>query len=198
MKMGTRTLYLVRHGQQAATRDPGAEEDNLGTGLTRLGIQQARAVARRLQEVPLSMIHTSTLRRAAQTARAIAAAWPNVPVTATDDLWEAMPAVPVGVPTGLAASFSRQVGEDAARIRAAFTTYFQPSADVDLNEVIVCHGNLIRYFACRVLHVPAAAWASMMIHHCGLTVIKIEEDGRRFLVSHNDVGHLPPELRTLS
>ena len=41
---------------------------------------------------------------------------------------------------------------DGSRIEAAFRRYFHrapPSQTEDSYEVIVCHGNVIRYFLCR-------------------------------------------------
>jgi broad specificity phosphatase PhoE len=197
--MAQRILYLVRHGQQAPRTTVPAEDDGLGTGLTRLGVQQAKAVARRLRDVPLAAIHTSTLRRAAQTAKALAGVLPNVPVYGSPELWEAMPAVPAGLPVDIAAALLIQANEDESRINDAFDLYFKPPDGAeDVHEALVCHGNLIRFFVCRALQVPTAAWANMLLHNAALTVIHVEEDGRRVLVSHNDLGHLPPEMRTLS
>jgi hypothetical protein len=48
--------------------------------------------------------------------------------------------------------------EDGARIEAAFRKYIH-RADVeqknDSVEIIVCHANVIRYFVCRALQLPA-------------------------------------------
>lgn len=49
-------------------------------------------------------------------------------------------------------SLLQQYYEDGARIEAAFRKYFHradPSQEKDTYELIVCHANVIRYFACR-------------------------------------------------
>jgi broad specificity phosphatase PhoE len=58
------------------------------------------------------------------------------------------------------------------------------------------HGNLIRYLASRVLGAAADSWLRMRTLNCGITEIVIESDGRKWLVSYNDVGHLPAEFVT--
>ncbi len=72
--MAARTIYLIRHGQY----NPENQKDRLGNGLTATGIAQAQYSAERMADVPLSAIHTSSLLRAAQTARFIAE---NTPFT---------------------------------------------------------------------------------------------------------------------
>jgi hypothetical protein len=38
----------------------------------------------------------------------------------------------------------------------------------------------------------------MTTGNCGLTVVHIKPDGSMKLVSFNDMGHIPPNLRTVS
>lgn len=67
---------------------------------------------------------------------------------------------------------------------------------MDRHELIVAHGNLIRYLICRVLGASPRAWASMRINNCGLSEVVVESDGSLTLASYNDTGHLPPRLVT--
>ncbi|HEX2621784.1 MAG TPA: histidine phosphatase family protein, partial [Phototrophicaceae bacterium] len=79
----------------------------------------------------------------------------------------------------------------------AYQEYFRPGpGDEDCYELIVCHGNVIRYFVSRVLRLDEDGWSNMLINNCGISRILIDTDGQMFLVSHNDIGHLPHELRT--
>ena len=81
---------------------------------------------------------------------------------------------------------------------AAFSKYFIPSPDEeDRNDIIVCHGNVIRYFVTKVLKVETMSWLQMTTGNCGLTVVRIKPDGSMKLVSFNDMGHIPPNLRTV-
>lgn len=66
-------IYLARHGQSESNRERRLC-GQLDPPLSALGLQQGRALARVLTEVPVDAIFTSTLRRTAQMAAPIAAA----------------------------------------------------------------------------------------------------------------------------
>ena len=68
----TTRLYLVRHGEH--TLPPGTLAGRLpGIYLSERGKAQARAVAKRLEQVRLAVVYTSPLERTRQTAEFIAA-----------------------------------------------------------------------------------------------------------------------------
>jgi serine/threonine-protein phosphatase PGAM5 len=79
----------------------------------------------------------------------------------------------------------------------AFARFFKKSRTTR-TELIVCHGNIIRYFVARALDVPGITWRKMAIYHASITEIRIHSDGRAVLFSYNDVAHLPHKLRTMS
>jgi len=62
--------------------------------------------------------------------------------------------------------------------------------------VLVCHQNVIRYFACRALQLPPEAWLRFRGNNCGVTEIIISDDGRASLDKFADVGHLPLRMHT--
>lgn len=196
--MGRHFLYFVRHGQQARPDQP---PDVLGNPLTALGRRQARRVAgllaRELAEAPRVVIHHSTMRRAAETAAYVAARLPAARVRPAKDLWE-IPAVTV--PAQFAQWFTRYSPEQVARGRVqaaqAYQRLFRPVRGRDRHSVVVCHGNVIRYCLVRALDLPEDTWLGFDTTNAGLTVFAIEADGRRHLLRYNDVGHLPPNLRT--
>ena len=64
--------------------------------------------------------------------------------------------------------------------------------------MIVCHGNVIRYFVCRAIGLDPLRWLDMMIANCSLSVIQVRPDGRTVLVSFDDVGHLPPDMQVFA
>jgi len=66
----------------------------------------------------------------------------------------------------------------------------------DAHDIVVCHGNVIRWFVCRALKVDADAWLGMSIANCSLTLIQIRADGSAKLLAFADSGHLPYELTT--
>ena len=185
--MGTRIVYLVRHGQMANGDPP----DELENGLTSLGRRQARRVALRLSGLPVSAIHYSTLRRAAETAHIIAGQFPGVPLRPSRLLWECIPGLPVTVRADFPNISRRDAERDWRRVGSAFTQYFRPTRGPDRHEVIVAHGNIIRYFALRALGVTPGLWTQTDIRNCGLSEIHIESDGLTMLIALNDTGHIP-------
>jgi serine/threonine-protein phosphatase PGAM5 len=190
--MGTKTIYLVRHGQQRA--EPPART-RFGNPLTAAGVRQARYTARRLAPCPVSAIFFSTLHRAAETAGIIAQAFPGVRARSSRGLWECIPCVPASRADDFAGLGQRQRDWGVRHAARAFERHFRP-ARRDSCEVIVCHGNLIRYLACRALGVEPEAWINMGSDNCGVTEIVVRADGATRLVSYNDVGHIPPRWRT--
>jgi serine/threonine-protein phosphatase PGAM5 len=191
--MGRLFLYLIRHGQYNTHYAP----DELGGSLTPLGIIQAQHIAQRLKDLPVAAIHHSTLRRATETAQIIAEALPQAPLKPSDLIWENVPSVPPQYADSFANLDREEIRALSRRGDRAFRHYFKPAQGEDRLELMVCHGNLIRQFMCRTLKVPIKAWANADIHNCGLTEVRIEGDGRMLLVSHNDTGHLPLEIKTL-
>ena len=82
-------------------------------------------------------------------------------------------------------------------LEKAFKEFFITSIDENArNEIIVCHGNVIRYFVTKILKVNTMSWLQMTIGNCSLTVVRIKPDGTMKLVSFNDVGHIPTNLQT--
>jgi serine/threonine-protein phosphatase PGAM5 len=86
----------------------------------------------------------------------------------------------------------------AERLEKVFARYFQPSPDRNTTVVLVCHGNVIRYLWSRALQVDPGIWQRYRTSNCNVTEVRINPDGSMRGVSYNDVGHLPPELRTFS
>jgi len=78
----------------------------------------------------------------------------------------------------------------------AFKRYFVPSRQGEERDVIVAHGNVIRYFVTKALGVDTQAWLSMSVAHASLTVIRVEADGSFVVLSVGDVGHLPPNMQS--
>lgn len=191
--MASRYIYLVRHGQY----DPDALcHDELEGSLSKLGKQQARKTAKALQNLPITAIHCSTLRRAAETAELIAAVFPDVKVNRTRRLWESIPYVSEDMRQQFQNFLPAQLKKQAERSEKAFEHYFKPTRGKDKHEILVTHGNLVRYFVCRALRVDPAAWTHMDCHNCGITRIRVNEFGDTFLITYNDTGHLPSNLRT--
>lgn len=195
--MGQRIIYMVRHGQ--------AEPHDLSpdSPLTPLGKQQAQLVGQRLLQSPIHTIYYSSLRRAAETANIIATEFPNVPSHSSKLLWEC--------PWRVMANAIEQVSARAVshpldpqtldpqiqRLDQAFKHHFTPTeTDDDRHELLVCHGNVIRYFVCKALQISFTTFQHMEICNCSLSIVSIANTGRSILIAYNDVGHLPFSTQT--
>ena len=190
---GVRTVYLIRHGEYDHTdqRDP-----DVGRGLTPLGVAQAKIVAARLRGMPveISSLHSSTMTRARETALVIGEEFPELEVQTSPLISECTP--PTRRDDIMAVETKADLKACTKQLDEAFELYFAPSPDVDRHDVIVCHGNVIRYFVTKVLGVDTEAWLGMSIGNCSLTVVTVNADGSMRLLSFSDVGHLPPNLTT--
>lgn len=173
--VGTRTLVLVRHGQY---------DTNDGGRLTALGREQAATTARFLEKLRVDAIWASTLPRAKETAAIVAGAFPGKRVKHTRFLCEGMYTKVDGYELTAA-----ERDDDRKRADRAFAMLFKKSR-TDRTELVVCHGNLIRYLVCLAIDVPYARWVRMTSHHCALTRVLIRDTGAVRLCSYNETGHL--------
>jgi serine/threonine-protein phosphatase PGAM5 len=191
--MALRIITLIRHGRYNQIY----ELDALGGSLTRTGELQAALVGQRLKEFPPSAIYASPLRRAQETAVIVAKVL-ELPVETVPELAEVIPVIPPDDETRmqkyLADRDEDDLLEEQARADAAYARFFRPPLEEEEHIALVCHGNLIRYFACRAMGAPVERWTSMETFHASITRCWVEPDGRTRLVSLNDFGHLPFNL----
>jgi serine/threonine-protein phosphatase PGAM5 len=176
----TRTLVLLRHGQY--------EAQGIGS-LTPLGRAQAKAAAKFLEEMPIDVVWSSTLARAKETAD-IVAEHLQQPVRHSRSLREGMYTRVEGYDAP-----ASECRDDCRRADMVYARFFKKSR-VDRTELLVCHGNLIRYLLCRAMAVPIARWIRMTTNHCALTRIVVRDTGAVRVVSYNETSHLPRKLVT--
>lgn len=179
--MGTRTLVLVRHGQY---------DTNDGGRLTPLGREQAKATATFLGKLSFDAVWASTLPRAKETAAILTEPLGECRVKCSRLLCEGMYTKVEGYDIS-----PEERQSDCARADRAFALLFKKSRR-DRTELVVCHGNLIRYLVCLALDVPYARWMRMTSHHCAITRMLVRSTGSIRLCSYNETGHLPAELIT--
>jgi serine/threonine-protein phosphatase PGAM5 len=189
-----RNIVLVRHGNYV---DDPAADPRLGPHLSPIGVAQAHLVGARLAGMParFDALYASPLQRARDTAAVIAQDFPGRDVEVVDDLAECTP------PTRRAEITSREKPEDLAACQAqldrVFARFFRPATGGhEETDLLVCHGNVIRYLVTRALGVDTSAWLEMSPGHASITRIRVEADGRFKVISVGDVGHLPPNLLT--
>ena len=188
-----RNVYLIRHGEydQDDERDP-----DVGRGLVGLGYAQARLIADRLATTgeTFTSLEASTMTRARETAEVIAARLPDLDLALYRDIRECTPTT---------RRLDIMEREDPLEVAAcedslavAWNRIFTPADDADAHDIVICHGNVIRWFVTRALDVDTEAWLGMSIANCSLTVIQVKPDGSCKLVAYADAGHIPPRMQT--
>ncbi|MEM9954790.1 MAG: histidine phosphatase family protein [Chloroflexota bacterium] len=197
--MTTRTIYMIRHGQyHTEVHAPD------GGSLTDIGKQQASSVAKAIARIKIDQLHASTMVRAIETADIIAQQI-GIDYQTHDSIREAIPTIPPRIASDILAMMENNpdfthdtIHQDKKRVDDAFEQFFYaPSTDSSsTHEVLVCHGNLMRYLTCRALDINVDTWAKLDINHCGITIITIDDQARSRLITHNATGHLPTHLLT--
>lgn len=195
--MAQRFLYLVRHGQyNQAEGDEGR--------LTETGILQSQYAAEALRRLRFNAMYASPLPRAHQTAEIIADTCEiHLPLQLCDSLQECVPSVPPILKAYYRLNKEsnpprpHEVADCQRQLHDAFERFaVAPAADADQVDLLVCHGNVIRFFVTQALEVSVDTWMKMGIYNCGITCIFIQPSGSISLLSHNEAGHLPLDLRT--
>jgi serine/threonine-protein phosphatase PGAM5 len=222
----TRHIILVRHGQYDETfKEDGkriltalGRRQAVKTG-QRLAILSRGGMGgmdeRFDAPCKIKAIHQSDMARAKETASLIASWLPGVPVTAPDArLNEGIPAPMIPLRPDVP-SIEQAVDADRDRIEEAFQKYIHRSEttpeesnkggtsgtnqEVEQEfEIIVCHGNVIRYFFCRALQLPPEAWLRLSVFNCSLTYLMIHPNGYVQARMLGDVGHLDYDDTTFS
>ncbi|XP_060077034.1 serine/threonine-protein phosphatase PGAM5, mitochondrial-like [Ylistrum balloti] len=188
----TRHLLLIRHGQYNTDG-----EDDSQRYLTELGRKQAEYTGQRLKDLGLSytILLSSTMTRAKETADIIQKFFPDVPRKETDMLREGAP-IPPEPPVDHWRPEKQQFLEDGARIEGAYKNLFHradASQKTDSHEIVVCHANVIRYFACRALQFPPEAWLRISLNHASITWITIRPSGRVSIRHLGESGFMPAD-----
>lgn len=188
-------LYLVRHGEQVD-----AEHGVDDGALSPRGVRQAKAIAQRLSGVRFDHAWTSPLERAVETASIMQQRLPAVPFERSSLLLDCIPSglehdTPSGFHRFLESVRGEQVEAGAAQMQDAGDQWLRPSRG-DVNELLVTHNFVIGWFVREVMQAPAWQWMALNQANCGLTIIRLRSGKPAQLVTHNDLGHLPPEDRT--
>jgi len=217
--MSQRHLYVIRHGQRLS----GNGNDRLGLGITDIGKIQAEHTAERLRLIPVNSIYYSTLRRASETAKIISQYLPKAQMHGSQLLWECIPYLPPDFITWYKANRGRishdsittpiqmapwlalwtadtswdVIEQGFEQAKQAWAHFFRPARE-ERHEVLVCHGNILRFFMVRALQAPLHTWINTDINNCGISEFVVHPGGEVALVSHNDTGHLPDSFRTVT
>lgn len=185
-----RTVYLVRHGAYLPDRNA---DRNVGPGISTLGIAQARLAAARFRAMPVTFesVTSSTMARAKETAAVIHEQLGDAKTSASPSISECTP------PAAFALNES-----DAAlnackqRLDSAFAQFFKPPGSKNSHEILVAHGNVIRYLVTKALGVDTRAWTGMSVAHASLTMIQIHANGAVAIITVGDIGHIPSNMQS--
>lgn len=191
---GTHYLVLIRHGMY--DYDSTVTDDSKGNALNRLGHEQARLTGERLKRLPVRFrsLVASPYLRASETAADIGTALGIVPVIDTlvhecTPRFESRPEYTrIETDEGMAAC--------EANLQAAYGKYFVPTPEADTHDVIVCHGNVIRWLLCKSLGMDPLLWRRFTLGNGSLTVFAVAPDGVVRLAAYSDTGHIPVEKQT--
>jgi serine/threonine-protein phosphatase PGAM5 len=183
------TVYLIRHGAYVADRNA---DPQLGPNITPLGVAQARLIAARLSGsgVAFDSLTASPLQRARDTAAVIHETLSNLPVTQSPLLRECTPPLPEAAE----GEEARGRAACARQLDQAFAEFFTPAGKAQRNDILVAHGNVIRYLVMKALQADPRAWLGMSVAHASLTVIQVHADGSTKVIAVGDSGHIPGPL----
>ncbi|WP_430593364.1 histidine phosphatase family protein [Humidisolicoccus flavus] len=191
----THLLYLVRHGEQQDA-EYGVDDGPLSPR----GVRQATAIAERLSGVPFTAAYHSPLQRAEETARLMKERLTGVDFEPSSLLMDCVPSGPCDeTPSSLRPFFTgvteAELEAGSAQMTDAIATWIRPSHE-EAHELLVTHNFVISWFVRHVMGAPNWQWMSLNQANAGLTIIRLRSDRPAQLVTHNDLGHLPPEART--
>ncbi|RCG15688.1 histidine phosphatase family protein [Streptomyces diacarni] len=192
----TRYLYLVRHGE--------ASEDE--SGLTEAGRRQATLLGQRLRDISFAVVHHGPLPRTEQTARLIGNQLKSVPLQVSDVSGDYVPYVPerAELPVDsadfylhfLAGTTDEERKHGPALARQALDL-FTGAVDgkEDRHELVVTHNFLVAWIVRDAMHAPKWRWLGLNHCNAALTVVRYAPGRSASILVHNDMRHLPTDLR---
>jgi len=191
---GIHYVYLIRHG--AYDLDTTVTDDTKGNRLNALGHEQAALTGKRLAGMPvkLNSLVTSPYLRAAETAADIGAAIGMKPVVDTL-IHECTPRFESRPEYTRIASDEEMLACEA-NLSAAFAKYLVATPAADTYDVLVCHGNVIRWLVSKSIGIDVLNWRRLQLGNGSITALAVGPDGTVRLAAYSDTGHLPVEKQT--
>lgn len=198
-------FYLVRHGQTYWNQE-NRMQGQFETDLTPLGVNQAKALGKHLQEIPFDQVYSSPLRRALETTKNILGER-QIPTQKEDALKEILMGDWQGIliddlkkeyPEEIdlfwnhPEKYRRETCEtyEEVRIRAAQFMERVAAEHPGENILVVTHGALLKtlYTYLKYQQISDIAYA---VHPLSTAVAIVEKrDGVWNVVSWNDTAHL--------
>ena len=199
-------IIFVRHGEtewNKLARFQGSSDIEL----SEVGREQAKLVGKRLRDIEISAIYSSTFKRAYETALAIRGDR-DIEIMKDKRLgeidfghWEGMLFEDVKIKYPEEFTIYRQrphecviPGEgslDKARMRAwqALNEIIELYKDSEDNIVIAAHGGIIRLMIFELLNIGTEAFTSFPLYNTAVSVVEVTPE-RNILKLFNDINHL--------
>ena len=77
----------------------------------------------------------------------------------------------------------------------AVAEWLTPTPD-ERHDLLITHNFVIAWFVRETFGAESWRWMGVNQANCGLTIIRVRSAKPPVLITHNDLGHLAPELRT--
>jgi probable phosphoglycerate mutase len=197
-------LVLVRHGETEWNRDRRIQ-GHTDIGLSALGHEQSRRLARRLAREPIQALYSSDLQRAAQSATPLAEML-GLPLRTTPLLrevgfgaWEGLTIseVEAGWPDEYAAWREDSVGyrpPDGERIEELQQRSLAAVAEIltahpGESVAIFAHGGSVKSILCSLMGFPLSIWRRLRVDNTSISRLLFSPVGP-MLIAYNDTCHL--------
>jgi len=192
-------IILIRHGEYES-----ADADHKRV-LTARGREQAVCAGKRLQELvdaraihPIKYVYFSTMARATETHQLIQSQLTNTGTAPHNinpcSMIREGAVCPPSPPHSTWKPSDEDFEKDGKRVEAAFASHISRADPTEeessYTTVLVCHGNIIRYFVLKALQLPVNAWLRTSVANCSISSLIVHSDGHVSLRGHGDSGHL--------
>lgn len=205
------TLYFLRHGQTAFSRENSFAGSGLDLELTPIGLEMAQAFATAYASTSWQAIYCSPMRRAVATAQPLCTATkmdmqlrPGL-TEMSFGRWEGLTQEEAQAqypqeylrwsiePTWYPPPAGETAREVARRVMPVIDEIIQQYSDG--NVLVVSHKSTIRIILCRLLGLEAGLYRHRFdCPVCSVSIVEIKEQGP-FLRALADRTHLPERLR---
>jgi len=198
-------VILIRHGETEWNRTQRIQGCNSDTELNKTGIHHAKCLGLRLNSARPGAIYSSPMKRALDTARAIAD-YHGLPLLIEPTLKEMDIGELEGTLPGQIVDFRKKFlnaliqgekmpgGESLPEVQERAWSTIQRLAEKHTGEdiVVVSHYFIIQTTVCAVLGLPVSQITRLKLDLASITTITFGERGPR-LSQYNDTCHLTPE-----
>lgn len=198
-------VYLVRHGQ-TEWNVAGRAQGHTDIPLNSLGIEQAFLLGNAFGEIPISHLYTSDLKRAHETAKAIAKVVEVEPTIRTDlrercfGDWEGLPYEGVLSNSEAHAKahntspfhFRPPNGESLQDLWERVGLLVESIDELHENVAIVTHGGTCGALLARFIKAPVESIRSFRFGNTAITELTRRPDGFYAISRYNDTHHLLP------